>query len=162
MSAKGLAFTDYFLGRYSFTDCIPGEYTYRIELLEKSSYHPESQHYFEFMEENGAERILSWHRWTYFRKRSEGGKFEIYNDIGSRISHYKRVSTLYLCLGAMNIGIGCVQLDSAIGYFLSGDTPAFTIFLLGLLWSMGLIFLLLWNSYRKKIKKLKQEKKVWE
>jgi len=163
MSTKGLAFTNYFLGRYSFIDCNPGEYIYRIELLEHLPTHPESQQYLKFMEENGAEQISFWNSWAYFRKRSEDGEFEIYNDNDSKIAHFKRISTLYLCIGISELCIGCGLLGMVLNSFLSGVPPAlFSIFSLGLIWSLGIALLYTWNSHRKKIKKLKQEKFVWE
>jgi len=45
MAARGFAFTDLALLRYSFEDCELGEYTYRIELLNELPMHPESRRY---------------------------------------------------------------------------------------------------------------------
>ncbi|MCL1981543.1 MAG: DUF2812 domain-containing protein, partial [Clostridiales bacterium] len=77
MSAKGLAFTDYFFGRYTFADSAPSEYVYRIELLENRKGHPESQKYLNFMAENGADCVSTWYRWVYFRKKAASGSFDI-------------------------------------------------------------------------------------
>lgn len=71
MSANGFALTDYFWCRYVFTDCEPGEYIYRIELLEYLPTHPVSQKYLRFMEENGVEYVASTTRWVFFRKKPQ-------------------------------------------------------------------------------------------
>ena len=105
MSAKGLAFTDYFLFRYTFEDSEPGEYIYRIELLENLPGHPESRKYLNFMAENGIEQISSWNRWVYFRKRAADGPFDIYSDIDSRIAHYKRIATLFFIVMIIEISL---------------------------------------------------------
>jgi len=68
MSEKGLALTDYSWCRYVFSDSQPGEYIYRIELLEYRPSHPASQKYLRFMEESGVEHIASYMKWVYFKK----------------------------------------------------------------------------------------------
>jgi len=40
MVAKGFAMTAYSWCHYTFENCVPGEYIYRIELLEHSVNHP--------------------------------------------------------------------------------------------------------------------------
>jgi hypothetical protein len=109
MSAKGLALTDYTWCKYVFEDAPQGEYTYRIELLEKQVNDPESQNYLRFMEETGAELVASYHRWVYFRRRASDGEFNIYSDIESRIKHYGRIRTLFLLLVAINLIVGLIN-----------------------------------------------------
>jgi hypothetical protein len=165
MSAKGLALTDFFFCRYSFVDSAPGEYIYRIELLEHTPVHPESIKYLNFMAESGAEHILSWFRWVYFRRKSESGSFDIYSDIDSRIAHYKRISMLMLCIGIMEFCIGIGQIGFVLNSVLLGKPLAWylvNLFALVLTWSLGALLLSVWNSVRRKVKKLKQEKNVWE
>ncbi|MCL2539556.1 MAG: DUF2812 domain-containing protein [Oscillospiraceae bacterium] len=165
MSAKGFALIDYFFCRYLFQDSAPGEYIYRIELLEHPPTHPESQQYLNFMSENGSECISSWIRWVYFRKRSESGPFDIYSDIDSRIAHYRRVGTLLLCIAVAEFCIGSSLLGVIINDTLfrtpSVIYPA-NLIVLCVLWGLGAVLLLTWNAMRKKTKKLKQEKRVWE
>ena len=165
MSAKGLALIDFFLCRYSFADSVPGEFTYRIELLKHLPSHPESKRYIDFMIESGAEHVSSWHRWVYFRKKSEHGAFNIFSDIDSRISHYKRIRTLFLSVGIMEMLIGCGQLPIIFDGYLSGKPLAWyltNLIALVLCWGLGVAILFIWNSVRKKTRTLKQEKNVWE
>lgn len=158
MSAKGLALIDYSVSRYVFEDCNPGEYIYRIELLENWPSHPESKKYIGFMEENGVEHITSYMRWVYFRKKASDGEFNIYSDIDSRIKHYQRVSTLYTILFIMN-AINCINMFSQ--FFTFNDLSYILTFPAGCLClavSLGLLSLALplWI----KIGKLKKEKKI--
>ena len=163
MSAKGLAFTGYFPFRYSFAECKPGEYVYRIELLDKSPSNPESEQYLKFMEEGGAEQVSTWYRWVYFRKRSDGGKFEIYNDIDSKLTHYKRVYGLFLALVLIEILMVIIQLGVIAYDYTSGEPlSSISFFVIGFCLGFGIVCVFLWNMYRKKIKNLKQAKKVWE
>ena len=160
MSAKGLAFTNYFRCRYSFTECSPGEYTYRIEILKHNFSHPESERYLKFMVENRVENRVSGLRKIYFRKRSEDGKFEIYNDIDSKIAHYKRIGLIYLCIEIIWLFLMCNWLVQITDSIMSGEPLSlYSIFWLGWSCVWGMIILYALNSYRKKIKKLKQEKK---
>jgi len=165
MSAKGLAFTDFFFCRYSFNTGVPGEYIYRIELLENSPTHQKSKQYIKFMSENGVEHIASWLSWVYFRKKAEHGSFDIYSDIDSRIAHYKRIGMLFLCIAIAEICLGLSQLGHVLHYFLS-DIPLlyFSINLLAFVVALGFAVLLLfgWNSMRKRIEMLKLAKNLWE
>ena len=106
MSAKGLALVDYTFCRYVFEECGPGEYVYKIQLLENLPSHPESEQYIRFVEDAGIEEVASYMRWVYFRKKNDGAPFELFSDIGSRIKHLKTVNALLLTLFAANVGVG--------------------------------------------------------
>ena len=45
LAAQGLALVSVGFCRYEFEDCLPGEYTFRLQLLENNLPHPESQKY---------------------------------------------------------------------------------------------------------------------
>lgn len=106
MSAKGLALVDYTFCRYTFEECGPGEYVYKIQLLENLPSHPEGEQYIRFMEDAGIEEVASYMRWVYFRKKNDGRPFELFSDIGSRIKHLKTVNALLLPLCIVNLGVG--------------------------------------------------------
>lgn len=106
MSAKGLALVDYSFCRYSFEECEPGEYSFKIQLLEHRPSHPESENYIRFMEETGAEQVASYMNWVYFRKKNDGIPFELFSDCESQIRHLILVKKLLLPLAWMNIFIG--------------------------------------------------------
>ena len=114
MSAKGLHLTDASFFRYVFEDGVPGEYLYRLELLENFPNHPESRKYLEFMEETGAEVVSTFKRWVYFRRKAENGAFDLYSDIDSRIAHMKRIVTLLTILAAVEGACVVMQLAGAL------------------------------------------------
>ena len=113
MSAKGLALIDYTWCRYVFADCEPGEYIYRIELLEYLPSHALSRSYINFVEETGVEHISSYMRWVYFRRKASDGPFDIYSDIDSKIRHYRRILCLLAPIGLVNFSAG---LNGAINF----------------------------------------------
>jgi len=164
MAKKGLALNGYALCRYTFTDCSPGEYTYRIEFLRYYSSHPESQQYLSFLAENGVEHVASWARWGYFRKRTEGGQFDIYSDVTSRIEHYQRVNVLWLFImcsffiqAICHTYIGIESLLSELERTSTMSLVYAPIFLL-----LGVALFFAWNSIRKKIKGLRLERQLRE
>ena len=165
MSAKGFALADYFFCRYTFADCRPGEYIYRIELLEYLPGHPVSQKYIQFMAENGVEYVTRWGRWVYFRKKAEDGPFDIYSDVDSKIMHYKRILALFLPILCMELVLGIINLRLGLMYLFDGNsahgTPAnFTAGILLII--IGIFIFITWNSTRLKLKALKQEKMLRE
>ena len=94
MAAKGLLLVSVGFGKYIFEDCDPGTYTIRLEMLEHTPSHAESQQYIKFMEETGATYLGSLLRWVYFKKKTSEGVFDIYSDRDSRIKHLNRILTL--------------------------------------------------------------------
>jgi len=166
MSANGLAFTDFFFCRYVFNDSLPGEYIYRIELLENRPNHEESRRYIKFMTENNVDYMASWLSWVYFRKKAEDGSFDIYSDIDSRIAHYKRIGRLWLCIAVVEMCLGFSQIGPVLHYF-SSDSPmisyiSINLFAISLALGLAALLLLGWNSMRRRIKKLKLAKSLWE
>lgn len=94
MAARGLMLTDVFAVRYTFEQGTPGEYGYRIELLDNLPSHPESARYLRFLEETGVECVGTFARWVYLRRKTAYGPFELYSDIDSKIRHYKRITLI--------------------------------------------------------------------
>lgn len=156
MSAKGLALVDYSWCRYAFEECEPGEYSYKIQLLEHSPNHPESEQYIRFMEETGAEQVAQYINWVYFRKKTTEGEFELFSDIESKLRHLILIKKLLLPLGILNfvvafmnfINFGINAPDLLWVPFINLACFAFLIF--------GVAHI------QKKIKKLKKEHAIME
>lgn len=157
MTSKGFALVDYSWCRYVFEKCEPGEYIYRIELLENTHSHPESEKYIQFIEETGAEHVASYMRWVYFRKKSDEKGFDLYTDIDSKIKHYKRVFALYAILMVAEFLIG-------IGNLMIGLNEGTTVNLLGgiLCTLFGALIASIVIPTYKKINKLKEQKMINE
>lgn len=65
MAAQGWGLVDVGFCRYTFEACRPGEYGYRLELLENSLKDPKSQEYLDFLAEAGVDRVGHLFRWVY-------------------------------------------------------------------------------------------------
>ncbi len=164
MSARGLALTDYSWCRYVFTDAEPGEYVYRIELLENWPTHPESMAYIRFLEENGVECVATYMRWIYLRKKASDGPFDIYTDIDSKIKHYQRVNAFFTVLICLEFAAVLINVAVVLAFVLSNEPefPTVNAICAGILIVIGLIFVKLRRPIRRMIKKLKQEKTIRE
>jgi hypothetical protein len=161
--AKGLALTAYSWCHYTFEDCVPGEYIYRIELLEHGVNHPESRRYIQFMEENGVEHVDTYLAWVYFRKKSADGNFQIYSDFDSRIKHYKRISNIWFTIGCVELCLSFSQIGLFVSALENGSRHVIVnTVVMALVLSVAAMFFGLWWRYTKKIKLLKRERTVQE
>ncbi len=162
MSARGLALTDLSWGRYVFEDAEPGEYLYRIELLEGPVKDPAVRKYIEFVEGTGIEAVATYMRWAYFRKKAADGPFDMFSDIGSRLKHYRRISRMWfaftiieLVAGFLNVGIGVaswVVRGEPSGNLVIGIAPI----------ALGILFLQLGARVQRKINGLVREQRIRE
>lgn len=162
MAAKGLMLKQIGLFRYVFEDGKPGEYCYRLELLDNVPSHPESIAYIRFMEETGVEHIGSWLRWVYFRKKASHGDFDLYSDLESQIKHYKRILSLGNIVAFINLFVALWEFSLGIK-----NTPfqlSFNSFVhLGIFnFVIAVIILYIITPIRKKIHELKKEKMIRE
>jgi hypothetical protein len=162
MAAKGLALTDYSWCRYVFEETPPGEYTYRLELLENLTILPESRKYIEFLEETGVEQVASYMRWVYFRKKTKDGPFDLYSDLDSKLDHYKRVFQLWFVLTMAELAIGLSNTILGISEMMRGEVNingwmGLPLLALGLFLLFGLVLPL-----HRKMKWLKAEKEIME
>lgn len=106
MSAKGFQLVHYSFLKYVFEEGKPGEYIYRIQLLENLPSHGESKAYIRFLEDLGVEMVGSQLRWVYFRKKAADGPFELYSDLESKIRHYAQICIMLGIIGGVNLFIG--------------------------------------------------------
>ena len=113
MAAQGWGLVDVGFCRYTFEACRPGEYGYRLELLENSLKDPKSQEYLDFLAEAGVDRVGHLFRWVYLRKRTDEGPFELFSDTASRIRHLRRILALVLPILALNLLAGFNGLEEA-------------------------------------------------
>jgi len=159
MSDIGLQLVHYNFLTYTFEMGEPGEYSYRIELLNDMPKSAESKKYIDFIESAGVECIATWFRWVYFRKKRSEGVFDLYSDYESKIAHYKRIMKLWYFFGAFNLFAGSYNLliwgtleHSMIANLLVG--------MLGI--AVGSLLLYYAVGLRKRTKKLMKEKVLSE
>ncbi len=148
MAAKGYQFISYCVPQYLFEEGEPGEYTYRIELMDNLPSHIEGQAYIKFVEETGAECVDTYWRWAYFRRRSTDGPFDLYTDLPSRLKHYQRIMTL---IGTIAIIEFAIAVFGVMNYQHEMLAPV----------SIGVVFTAifakLFMSYWRRASKLKRE-----
>lgn len=97
MESKGFHFLRYCFFFYIFERGNPNTYTYGIELLEDMSHHKNND-YLNFLNDTYIEHVASWARWVYLRKRKEKGPLNLFTDLSSKYSHFKRIFTFQVCL----------------------------------------------------------------
>jgi len=103
MSAKGLQLRSTTLFIYTFDVGLPGEYVYRLELLDNRLPFSEKEKYIHFVEDTGAECTTRWFNWIYFRKKAAEGEFDLFSDVDSRIKHINRVLSIASVVMILNI-----------------------------------------------------------
>lgn len=160
MAAKGLGLRKYSWCRYEFEDIPKGEYIYRIIYLKETFNHPESQKYIEFLEETGVEYVSSYMHWVYLRKKAADGPFEVYSDIDSKLTHYRKVNAWWMCMMILELSI---SLFNIFVYFINGE-PGFILNLVCglLLLLLAVMFFFIGKPIRKNIRKLKKEMDIRE
>jgi hypothetical protein len=151
MAAKGLQLKKYTFCTYHFVEGIPGEYLYRLELLDQLPNHKESKEYIEFMEENKVELVDTYFRWVYFRKKTEDGAFEIYSDSKSRIQHYRKAANLFGILAGLNMLIALLNLTLS----------SFNAYVSSLNWMVVILLTPIYFLYLRNIKSLKKELEIY-
>jgi len=163
MSAKGYALTNYTWMHYRFEDAAPGEYIYRIELLDNDIKTKESLAYLDFLKQSDVEFVASYMRWVYLRKKAADGPFEVYTDNESKLAYLKRLSNFYLTFGLVLAAMAILQLTWIIPGIGSGRyfwiANAVGLVLAGV---VGGVILSLWARYRRQIERLKRDKVVFD
>ncbi len=147
MASKGLNLIRYSFAEYTFERGTPGEYNYRLELLDELPTHSESKEYMKFMEENGVECVDSYLRWVIFRKKAIDGPFEIYSDYESRVKHYQKAASLIGIAVGLNLFIAVLNMNYS----------TFNLYLSMLNWLLVIILSPVLISYLGKISNLKKE-----
>lgn len=157
MSANGLALISVGFCRYTFDECTPGEYTYRLDFLENLAIYNESERYIKFVEETGAEYLGSLGRWVYFRKASDDNDFLLYSDHTSRIKYLNRI---LLLLGIGSLSNLIIALSNFCAYLSMDSNPNLVcgIICLCVFFFLGYGF----TNISLKKKKLKKEQFLFE
>lgn len=156
MAARGLCLVSVGWCRYEFEDCVPGEYSIRLELLKEKPMHPESVKYMEFLEETGVEHVGSYMRWVYMRKKKTDGEFQLLSDNESRIRQLTRIIQFVSVLTGLSLYLGIYNLFL---FFLWGNW----ISLLGFV-SQAISAIAIYGIFKlwRKRRKLKKEQQVFE
>ena len=79
------------IGKYQFESGVPGEYTYRLELLDKSLNSKESTSYLNFLQETGIEMVGECKQWIFLRCKTADGGFEPNNRALYDLTHVLKI-----------------------------------------------------------------------
>jgi hypothetical protein len=168
MSAKGYAMVSIHGGIfYEFERCEPGEYIYRLELLEQSIISPLSMDYIRFLEDTGVEMVGSWVRWVYFRKKAKDGAFDLFSDLASKVNHFIRIRNFVIPFIFLEYSLALTNISSYISNFRYHDSMReilsnYNLIISILLTFFGTLFTLFFISLQRKINSMKKEHRIRE
>jgi hypothetical protein len=94
MSNKGWQLYKAKFGKFQFETGAPGEYTYRLELLDKGTNSKESTSYLDFLQETGIEMVGKCKNWIYLRCKTADGKFDFSNRTLYNLTHSLKIQEL--------------------------------------------------------------------
>lgn len=94
MSQEGWQLIDASIGRFRFESGQPGEFTYRLELLDKSLHSEESTSYLNFLKETGIEMVGKCKNWIYLRSKTAEGNFIPSNRTLHSLSHLLKIQDI--------------------------------------------------------------------
>lgn len=159
MAMNGYAMVKYSYCKYTFVECIPNQYTYRIELLDRSPKHRDCVRYLQAMQDKGVEVMSVFSRRVFFRKNNNNEAFEVNIDNKSKVKHYEKVFILFYMLMISNMAIGLGNI------IISKGSPSlfFSIFIGIVSALLGCVigYTMVLPVYRK-LKKLRQETEMTE
>lgn len=156
MSAKGMALVSVSFCRYEFEECNPGEYSYRLELLEKSPRSAESRQYIRFLEDTGVRHVGSYFNWVYLARKTADGPFEVHSDAESRIRHLKRIMSLLIPGAVVCIYTGILNVAYLFWYGHWGNAIGFLNLAIAV-WAINGI-----RKIRKMKKELEKQQQIFE
>lgn len=168
MSSEGWQLEHAALLKYHFKKSEPGEYEYKLELLDKDTKSKESRAYMDFLKQTEAEIVGEVSTWIYLRKKKSAGGFDGESRMVNRLTMQIKVGEIYqgflmfflilIAVSVVGIMIFHPMETSTASSFLEGFFTG--IILGGSLFSVLLIPVIRRNQ--KKIRKALQEVVVAE
>jgi len=155
--------------RYSFEQGEPGEYAYRIIIMDYGMGNVNTIRYLSFLQESGIEYVSHGYRHFILRKKIADGAFNLYTDRDSQIKanstlmHFSIWTAITLFIAAsFNLGITIwhitnIQHNSFAGFFtvVNGASAL-------LCYALMVILCRQWRRYALRIKKLRDESFIYE
>lgn len=150
MAKDGWNMTGFFAGIFLFEKCGKGAWQYQVDF--RTGFGRKADDYRLFMEDAGIEVIQNWGFWTFLRKPASEKPFQLYTDIDSRLTHYKKILVMFKIITALEVLGLTVELLAA----LMGNRPA-----IAFAFVLGAISLILVNQVirvKRIINKLKEQR----
>jgi hypothetical protein len=120
MSNQGWQLVKADIGRYKFSPGNPGEYSYRLELLEKDLKSKESTSYIDFLKDTGIEFVSECAKWVYLRRKTADGGFEQDNENLYDLSHNHKIQEF---LGNVKNKLAIIVLVSIMAIMILESIP---------------------------------------
>lgn len=117
MAQRGWHLERFTLGRYVFRQGEPGEYVYRIELLDELPTHPKSADYLAFLKEMDIDVVATSFRWVFLRQAAGDEPFQLYSDFDSMIVKTNRVLHLYQLVLFVNLAAVMINLINPFAFW---------------------------------------------
>jgi hypothetical protein len=169
LSAVGLQCvgTSCLMHNYIFEQGRPGEYTYRITIMEHGMEHADTVRYLAFLLENGIEYVSHGYRHFILRKKTADGPFELYTDRASLIRSYKIFMNTSVLTAVILLIIGGINGYITVLHILRAHAFAGVMTIVN---GFGAVFCLIimlamleqCHRYAARIKRLKREGEIHE
>ena len=92
MARDGWALTAVGFCRYIFRRTRPGEFIYKLDMVERTTQDEVKESYFNFLTECGIRIVGDYKDWIYLQKRAANGPFDMKNDTYAKL---RRVNKIY-------------------------------------------------------------------
>ncbi len=92
MARDGWALTAVGCCRYIFRRTRPGEFIYKLDMVERTTQDEVKENYFNFLTECGIRVVGEYKDWIYLQKRAVEGPFDMKNDTYAKL---RRVNKIY-------------------------------------------------------------------
>lgn len=92
MARDGWALTAVGFCRYIFRRTRPGEFIYKLDMVERTTQDEVKENYFNFLTECGIRVVGEYKDWIYLQKRAAEGPFDMKNDTYAKL---RRVNKIY-------------------------------------------------------------------
>lgn len=165
MAREGWNLTAVGFCRYIFRRGTPGEYIYKLDVVERTASDEVKESYFNFLTECGIRIVGEWKDWLFLQKKAAEGPFDTKDDTYAKLRQVNkiysfavrtlcRLMTIFavlvaICIAGMNLTSNFALYDFFEGIALGASTSA--IILLAIVWGRIL------NRLRRKVNKLIDE-----
>ena len=153
--------------KYYFEQSEPGEYTYRIVILDHRMGHPETVRYLNFLREDGIEYVTSGYRHFILRKRNADGPFELHTDRASLIKKNKTLKNFAIVTALILIPIILLNAGITVMHVVNRHVYTTPMVILNaggavVCFVILVVMCMQWHRYAMRIRRLQDEGVVHE
>ena len=165
MAQEGWQLTAIGLCRYIFRRGTPGEYIYKLDVVERTASDEVKESYFNFLTECGIRVVGEFKDWIYLQKRAADGPFDMKDDTYAKLRTVNKVYSFAVRTLCKLLKIfAIIVIICAVGHTLTSNYAIKDFFegiMLGSSTSAIIILAILWvriiNTLRRKVNQLIDE-----